>query len=195
MIRSRTRLAVVVTVVAAAATVLGTTTMAFGSVKPGTTVTGKSTNTVFTGSINGVPITVKCKSFTDKVKVTSSDKTSASIPPPTLTGCTDTLKGTDTIKTTGKWELKVNSAGTTLTLVIPKDGATFSSSRLKSCKITVAPTGPVNVNGSYSSSTGTDTVTNQTIAIKGSGCSATSSTINSTVKFTPNPGKIPPFAS
>ena len=197
MIRSRKKMAIVA-LVAGVATVLGTTSLAFGSVKPGTVVTGKSTNTVFNGTINGVPITVTCTNFTDKVKVTSSDKTSAVIPAPTINGCTDTLGGTDTIKTSskdGKWELKVNSTGKTLTLVIPKDGATFTSSVLSSCTIQAAPTKAVNVAGTYNSSNGTDTVSNKTIAVTGKGCTASNAKVTTTVTFTPNPGKIPPFAS
>jgi len=193
MIPSRTKFVIMAAV--AVAGVLGTASLAFGSVAPGTTVTGHSGNTTFAGTINGVPITVTCTNFTDKVKITSSDKTTVSIPPPTINGCTDTLGGTDTIKTSGKWEFKVNSAGTQLTLVIPKAGATFNSSVLSSCTITAAPTKAVNVVGKYSSSAGTDTVSSAPIAVKGKGCTASSTSTTTTVTFTPNPGKIPPFAS
>jgi hypothetical protein len=188
----------IVALAAAVATVLGTTTMAFGSVKPGTTVTGNSTKTTFSGTINGVPITVTCTNFTDTVKITSKDKTSVVIPAPTINGCTDTLGGTDTIKTNskdGNWELKVNSSGKTLTLVIPKDGATFTSNVLSGCTIQAAPSKAVNVAGTYSSSAGTDKVSKKPIAVKGKGCSATNASTTTTVTFTPNPGKIPPFAS
>ncbi len=179
--------------------VLGTTTLAFGSVAPGTKVTANSPKTTFAGTINGIPVTVTCTNFTDSVTITAKDKTSVVIPPPTINGCTDTLGGTDTIVTTsstdGKWELKTNSAGTQLTLVIPKDGASFSSSVLSSCTITAAPTKAVNVVGKYSSTKGTDTVSKAKITVKGSGCTANSSTTTTTVTFSPNPGKIPPFGS
>jgi hypothetical protein len=194
--RSSHKKMAIIAVVATAATVIGTTSMAFGSVKPGTKVTAKNVgNVVFTGTLEGVPITVTCKSFTDSVTVTSADKTSASIPPPKITKCTDTSTGTDTITTTGKWKLTVNSSGTTVTLVVPKKGATFKSSIFPGCVVQVAPNGPVNIPGSWNSSTGEDTVSNATITVKGEGCSASNATASATEKFTPNPGKIPPFAS
>jgi hypothetical protein len=196
MIPSRKKMAIVAIV--AAATVLGTTTLAFGSVAPGTVVTGHSGKTTFKGDINGVPITVTCTNFTDAVTVAKGDKTSVDIPPPTINGCTDTLKGTDTITTNdtnGSWKLTVNSSGTKLTLVMPKDGATFKSSVLSSCTIEAAPTKAVDITGTYSSSAGTDKVSKAPIAVKGSGCTATSSSTTTTVTFSPKPGKIPPFAS
>jgi hypothetical protein len=184
--------------VSAAAIVLGTTTAVYASVAPGTTVTGTSSSTVFNGTIDGVAISVTCTNFTDSVVVPAGAKKTLDIPPATINGCTDTLGGTDTIKTNdkdGKWELKTNGAGTKLTLVIPEKGATFTSSVLSGCKITAAPTAAVDVVGTYNSSNGTDTVTNAPIAVKGKGCSATSASTTTTVTFSPNPGTIPPFAS
>jgi hypothetical protein len=194
--RSSHKKMAIIAVIAVAATVIGTTSMAFGSVKPGTKVTAKNVgNVTFTGTLEGVPITVTCKSFTDSVTVTSSDKTSAAIPPPKITKCTDSSTGTDTIATTGKWKLTVNSSGTTVTLVVPKDGATFKSSIFPGCVVQVAPKGPVNIAGSWNSSNGEDTVSGDTIAVTGKGCSASNATATATEKFTPNPGTIPPFAS
>jgi len=183
---------------AAIAGVFGTAAAVGASVAPGTKVTGTSSKTTFVGTINGINITVTCTNFTDTVTVASGDNKSVDIPPPTINGCTDTLVGTDTIKTNdkkGSWELKVNGKGNKLSLVIPEDGATFVSSRLKSCTITVAPTGPTTIKGTYNSSAGTDTATNAAFAIKGTGCTATSSEATTTVTFSPNPGTIPPFAS
>jgi hypothetical protein len=184
--------------VSAAAIVLGTTTAVYGSVAPGTTVTGTSSHTVFSGTIDGVAISVTCTNFTDSVVVPAGAKKSLDIPPATINGCTDTLGGTDTIKTNdkdGSWQLKTNGAGTKLTLVIPEKGATFTSSVLSGCKITAAPTAAVDVVGTYNSSNGTDTVTSAPIAVKGKGCSATAASTTTTVTFSPNPGTIPPFAS
>jgi hypothetical protein len=188
----------VVVAVSAAAMVLGTTTAVYGSVAPGTTVTGTSGNIVFKGTINGINITVTCTNFSDSVVVPAGANKSINIPPPTINGCTDSLSGTDTVttnSTNGSWKLKTNNPGSNLTLVIPIKGATFKSSFLSGCTITAAPTAAVKVTGSYSSSAGTDTVTNQPIAVKGSGCTATTASTTTTVTFSPNPGVIPPFAS
>jgi hypothetical protein len=184
--------------VSAAAMVLGTTTAVYGSVAPGTTVTGTSHSLTFKGTINGINITVTCTNFTDSVVVPAGATNKINIPPPTINGCTDSLTGTDTVKTNsthGSWYLKTNTTGTKLTLGIPEKGATFVSSFLSGCTITAAPTGPVKVKGTYSSSAGTDTVTNKAIAVAGTGCSATSASTTTTVTFSPNPGTIPPFAS
>ncbi|MFZ0665502.1 MAG: hypothetical protein WAM97_07080 [Acidimicrobiales bacterium] len=183
---------------AAIAGVFGTAAAVGASVAPGTTVNGTSSKVTFVGTISGVTVTVHCTSFKDAVTVQSGDKKSVDIPPPTITGCTDSLTGTDTIatnSTNGSWELKVNSAGTQLSLVVPKAGATFKTTFLPSCTITVAPNGPASIVGTYSSTKGTDKAKNASFPVSGSGCSATSSEATTTVKFSPNPGKIPPFAS
>jgi hypothetical protein len=180
------------------AATFGTVAMAGASVAPGTQVTGTSKSVTFKGTINGIQVTVSCTNFTDTATVTAGANKSIDIPAPTITGCTDTLTGTDTIKTNdknGSWELKTNGKGNKLKLVIPKAGATFTSSFLPSCTITAAPTAAVSVKGTYSSSAGTDTATNAPIAVKGTGCTATSSSVTVTVTFSPNPGTIPPFAS
>jgi hypothetical protein len=176
----------------------GTVAMAGASVAPGTTIVGTSNSVTFKGTINGIEITVTCTSFKDSAVVTAGANKSIDIPAPTITGCTDSLTGTDTITTNttnGSWELKTNGKGNKLSLVIPKAGATFSSSVLSSCVVTAAPTAAVKVKGTYSSSAGTDTTNNVAIAVKGTGCTATSSSITTTVTFSPNPGTIPPFAS
>lgn len=185
------------TILGTSGAVLAVSSGAGASVKPGTKIKGSSNDVQFQGTINGVQITVTCTSFKDTATVTSGANKTLDIPAPKITGCTDTLGGTDTIKTNstnGKWELTTTN-GSTLTLVIPKAGAVFSSNVLSSCKITAAPTKAAKVTGTYSSSSGTDTVTGANIPVKGSGCTATKSSITSTVTFTPNPGTIPPFAS
>lgn len=184
----------------ALAAVLGIATTALASLPAGTKVTGNlktGTDMTFAGNINGVPITVSCTKFTGTSVVPKTPSYTVSLKtPPTISGCTDSLKGKDTITTNatnGKWKLTISKASPySVTLVIPKDGATFSSSLLPSCVITAAPTATVNVKGSYSPTAGTDTVTKQPIPVKGTGCTATSSTTSATVVFTPNPG-TPPF--
>jgi len=184
-----------VVVVASMAMALGVAATAGASLKPGTKVSGTSSHVVFKGDINGVPITVTCTSFKTSGTVTSSDKTSMAVGAPSITGCKDSLGGTDTIKTSGSWKLTSNSSGSTVSLVIPKDGATFTSSVLKSCKVIAAPSKAAPVAGAYSSSKGTVTSKNAKIAVKGSGCTAASTSETATIKLSPNPGKIPPFAS
>ncbi len=188
----------VIVAVSAAAMLFGTATAVYGSVAPGTKVTGTSGSTVFQGTIDGFAITVTCTNFTDTVTVPAGANKSLNIPPPTINGCTDDLGGTDTIttnSTNGSWKLKSNGTGTKLKLVIPKAGATFTSSFVAGCTITAAPTASVKVTGTYNHTNGTDTVTNQPIAVSASGCTASNASTTVTVTFSPTPGTIPPFAS
>lgn len=185
----------------AGAMVLGTTGIVAASVPPNTTIKGAlapSTTMQFQGTISGIATTVTCTGFKAKGKVVAGDTTKMDIPPVKITGCTDSLGGTDTVKTNdthGSWEL-TTSGTNTLNLVVPKEGATFTTSALAGCVITVAPTTPQNIAGVYSSSAGSDTVTNSSFKVKGNSiCSASSSTASATVDFTPNPGTIPPFVS
>jgi hypothetical protein len=187
---------------AAALMVMGTASAVYASVSPGTTIKAAlvaSTDMTFAGQISGVPVTVSCTKFSDKVKTKAGETKSVDIPPAKISGCTDTLGGTDTIKTNatnGSWQLTVNKSGSTVDLVIPKAGATFTSSVLSGCVITAEPTKSGKVAGAYSSSAGTDTVTNATIPVKGNSvCSATTSSTSAKVQFSPNPGVIPPLVS
>jgi hypothetical protein len=166
----------------------------------GTKVTGNlasGTKMTFKGTINGVPITVTCTTFTavGKVPKGKSPKKVNLTTAPTIKGCTDNLHGIDTIKTNstnGKWSLSMNStAPYTMTLTMPKASATFSSSVLPSCVITAAPTAKVAIPGSYDG-VSTDTVTNAPIATSGSGCASTSAKTSATVVLSPAPG-APPF--
>jgi hypothetical protein len=63
-------------------------------------------------------------------------------------------------------------------------GATFSSSILHGCVLTVAPTGAVNVTGTYNDA-GTIQDTNKTIPVTGAGCSSSTSTVTATVILSP----------
>jgi hypothetical protein len=169
------------------------------SLPKGTKVTGKlktGTKMVFAGNIDGVPITVNCTSFTAKGKVPSAGATSINLStPPTITGCTDTLHGTDTIKTNqtnGKWTLSVTTTTPyKMTLTTPKAGATFTSSIESGCVITAAPNAAVGITGTYDGNN-TDQVTKAPIATSGSGCTSTTAKITATVVLTPAPGP-PPF--
>jgi hypothetical protein len=182
----------IVALVAIGALVFGVATAAFASLPAGTTVTGKlkvGTDVTFNGDIDSVPITVTCTTFTVTGKVVSpaSDTMKLSVPP-TIKGCTDSSGGTDTIKTSGTWKATISS--TTLTLVVPKDGATFTSSILSACTITAAPTAAVKIVGAYNGKN-TDKVTNAKIPTKGTGCTSTTATTSATEVLSPAPGAPP----
>ena len=171
------------------------------SVPTGTTVTGAlktGTNMVFHGTINGVPITVNCKTFSASGKTPAKGITVTLPAPPTISGCTDTIGGTDTLKTNqtnAKWKLKGVDApndenqtepntGDKLTLIIPKAGATFTSSVLPGCTLTAAPSASAGVAGKYDD-VNTDTVTNASIAVTAAGCSASTAKVSATVVLSP----------
>jgi len=165
----------------------------------GTVVTGNlksGTDMTFAGDIDSVPITVSCKTFTATGKVPKKTSYTFTLSKaPTISGCTDSLGGTDTVKTNsthGSWSLKVSKTSPySLTLNIPKAGATFVSSIESGCTITAAPTGVAGVKGSYDG-TSTDTVKNAVIPTSGSGCTSTSAKTSAIVVLSPAPG-APPF--
>lgn len=166
----------------------------------GTTVTGKlkaGTDMTFAGTVDSEPITVSCTSFSASGKVPKAGATEVPLSaPPKITGCTDSLGGTDTItdnSTNGKWELTANTkAPYTITLTIPKAGSTLSSSLVVGCVVTAAPSKADPVKGSYNYKRGSVTVTNRAIPTKGSGCTSITATTSATIVLTPNPGR-PPF--
>lgn len=189
--------------VAAGAIVLGTATAGFSapSTLPAGTVVkaalASGTDMTFKGQIDGIPLTVSCTTFSGQGKIPSKAGYSMTLQnPPTISGCTDSLGGTDTIKTNdtnGKWKLTVTkSSPYRLSLVISKAGAVFTSTVVSGCSITAFPNAAGKVTGAYSSSSGSVTVTNASIATSGSGCSSTAATTSATIDFTPNPG-APPF--
>jgi hypothetical protein len=173
---------------------------AANSLPAGTKVTGKlkkGTDMTFAGTIDGVGITVTCTSFVASGKVPKAGATEVPLSaPPKITGCTDSLGGTDTIKdnsTNGKWTLTADTtAPYTITLTIPKAGATFSSNALPTCVITAAPSKPDPITGSYNDTAGTVTVKKGPIPTSAAGCTATAATTSATIVLTPNPGP-PPF--
>jgi hypothetical protein len=192
---SRHRKMLMVTLGVVGVSVLAISTAAFASLGPNVTVTGalkSGTKMTFKGDIDSVPITVSCTSFSATGKTGSSPSDSVPLSsPPSITGCTDSLGGTDTIttnQTNGSWMLSVK--GKAMTLTIPKAGATFTSSVESGCTITAAPTKAAGVKGKYNDKN-TDTVKNASIATSGSGCTSTSAKTSATVILTPAPGKPP----
>jgi hypothetical protein len=125
------------------------------ALKPGTTTT-------FAGKVAGATVTQHCTASTDSFTTPAHGLGPVTLADPTFTGCTDSLGGTDTVTTTGKWTEKFLSP-TRIRLTIPKDGATVVSSlpAVAGCVITVAPTGPAHITGAYAN--GTTTFVNVTL--------------------------------
>jgi hypothetical protein len=191
----RPRKMLIATLAVGAVAIFATATAAFASLGPNVTVTGalkSGTKMTFKGDIDSIPITVSCNTFSATGKTGSSPSSTVPLSsPPTISGCTDSLGGTDTIntnQTNGNWSL--SAKGKAMTLTIPKAGATFTSSVESGCTITAAPNGPAAVKGKYNNKN-TDTVKNAKIATTGSGCTSTSASTNATVILSPAPGKAP----
>jgi hypothetical protein len=109
------------------------------------------TKTTFVGKVAGVAVTQHCTASTDSFKTPAHGLGPVKLANPTFTGCTDSLKGTDTVTTSstnGKWTEKFLSAAR-VRLTIPKAGATVVSSKAPTCVITVAPNGPASITGAY----------------------------------------------
>jgi hypothetical protein len=174
--------------------VSGTDTGDHFSLPAGTVVTGGlKAGTVFTakGTIDAIPITVTCTTFSTSGKIPASGL-KIKIAPPTISGCTDTSGGTDIVstnQTNGKWSLsEVDVTGTgdnsepnsgdKAKLKIPKAGATFTSSVLSGCVVTVAPTAAASVTGTYDD-TNTMTFTNVSFPTGGNNVCSTSATSTS----------------
>jgi hypothetical protein len=147
------------------------------------------------GTLDGIGITVKCTSFSASGTAPASGVINVKLPePPKISGCTDSIFGTDTVTTnqkSGKWELTEKTSGSTKTLVLtmPKAGATFSSSIDSGCVVTASPSASTAMSGKFVSSgkdKGTDTVTNASVPVSASGCTtAATSTLSATVVIAP----------
>src|SRR6185437_10203057 len=115
------------------------------SISPANTAftASNSTNIVFKGSINGLPITVTCKASSISGTTPASGLGPINIANPSFTMCTDSAFGTDTVttnSTNGHWQLTFidvandesgtePNTGDMLQITIPKAGATFKSTR------------------------------------------------------------------
>ncbi|HEY7948512.1 MAG TPA: hypothetical protein VID75_12615 [Acidimicrobiales bacterium] len=179
---------------------LVTATAAYATLGPGVTVTAAlkaGTTMTFAGNINSIPITVSCTTFSGSGTTPSSPSSSVTLSsPPTISGCTDSTGGTDTIttnQTNGKWVLSVagKKAPFKATLLVPKAGATFSSNILSNCVITAAPKKAVKVKGKFDGNQ-TDTVSGAKIPTSGSGCTSSTASTSATVVLSPAPG-APPY--
>jgi hypothetical protein len=158
------------------------------SVPAGTLVAAslKSGTTMDLGvTLDGVPVTVTCATLSASGAVPSSGLSITLAKPPTLGACHDSLGGVDTVvtnATNGKWKLTeidaVNdeaqrepNTGDKLAIVIPKGGMTVTSSVISGCTLTLAPSGPASLAGTYNDSN-TSVLTNVAAPASGSGCTA-----------------------
>ncbi len=150
-----------------------------------TKVTGTSSKVSFAGTVDGFALDVTCTKFLAAGK-TPADGLSVTLPTaPTFSGCTDSLGGTDTVTTAGKWKLVANSTGTSFSLSLPVKSATFTSSLLSGCVITTTPTKAGTIKGKYNN-LNTITITKASFALSGAGCS-TSATATATTTVTLSP--------
>ncbi len=156
-----------------------------------------ATKAVFTGTVQGAPVTSTCTVSTTSFKTPAKGLGTVVTSNPTFTGCTDSLGGTDTVKTnstTGTWKARFVDAPNDeakegpdhLQLVIPKGGATIVSSILPTCTITVAPAGPASVAAAYND-VSTATFSKSGIPTAGTGCT-TSANGSFTATYTLSPG-------
>ncbi|HLI23957.1 MAG TPA: hypothetical protein VKU91_03315 [Acidimicrobiales bacterium] len=155
---------------------------------PSTVITASETSQHLTskGTIDGFPITVTCTTVTVKGKTPADGMVIKASVNPTITGCTDSLGGTDTVKTNstnGAWKLAWSSP-TAAAVVIPKAGATFSSSFLgAACTIVIAPSGTAKLKASFNNSTGVVTVTNQALPVAPSSTSSCTASSTATMNL------------
>jgi hypothetical protein len=199
----------VISTAAVGAIVLGSAAAAFAasrtdtgdhfSLASGTAISGSlktGTHLVITGSVDGLPITVTCTTFKAAGTVPATGLKVTLSAAPTISGCKDNAGGTDTIKTNttnGKWTLtevdkvndetitEPNSTGDSLSLGIPKAGATFASSLLSGCVITVAPTAAISLKGSFNDAT-TVNDKNAPLPVAGnSKCTTTTGAVTGTI--------------
>jgi hypothetical protein len=195
----------IVAALGAAAIVIGAASAAYAtdtgdhfSLASGTIVSAKlatGTKLTFKGSIDGVNISVACTGFAASGKIPASGLTVTLPASPKISGCKDSLGGTDTVTTNmtnGSWTLtevdalndeakaEPNATGDKATLTIPQAGATFQSSALSSCVVTAAPTGPAPVTGTFNDKN-LIKVVSAPIPTSGSGCTSTTALATGTI--------------
>jgi hypothetical protein len=137
------------------------------SLKAGTVLTGtlkaKTTLSFKGADIDGIPVTVTCTGFSASGPIPAAGLTVTLSAAPKITGCKDQLGGTDTVATNvknGKWTLteidvsgtadnKEPNTGDKVSLTMPKAGATFASTLLTGCLVTVAPTKAASLTGPF----------------------------------------------
>lgn len=116
------------------------------------------TTAVYSATLSGITVTTTCRTSSLAGTTPATGLIAFKISPPTYSNCTDSLGGTDTVTTKGKWALAFKDApndesgekpGDKLNLTIPKAGATLTSSAAPGCVITVAPSAPAKITATY----------------------------------------------
>jgi hypothetical protein len=127
-----------------------------------TTSLASGADSVFVAQIGSFTVTLTCTASSTTGK-TPAHGLSLVVAPVSFTGCTDSLSGKDTVKTSGTWRVTGIDApndetteppagpnsGDHLRITVPMDGATVVSSFDSTCLITVAPNAAVQVVGRY----------------------------------------------
>lgn len=150
-----------------------------------TKIAGSSTKASFAGTVDSFKLTVNCTKFTSSGTTPKDGLTVPLSKAPTFSGCTDSLGGKDTVKTAGKWSLVANSTGSKITIHLPVKAATFTSSLVSGCTLTIDPTKVGTIVGTYNNKN-TLTITKSSFAIKGTGCSSgATASVTESIKFTP----------
>lgn len=167
-----------------------------------TAFTATSTNTTFSGTLDGVPFTVTCKSVSISG---TTPKTGLGPVPITLSfsGCTDNHGGTDTIKVTGATLTFVDATndegivigtttdepaghaghtGDSLQIAIPAGGGKFTTTALPGCTLT---TKADTLTGAYND-VNTATFSGVSVPVTASGCFSNTPTMSGS--YTSNPG-------
>jgi len=111
---------------------------------------------------------------------------------PAISGCTDSIAGTDTITTNsvnGPWFLNAVSA-TDVKIAIPKGGAKFSSSALPGCVSKWAHPSAVQLKGNYNT-VNTEIVNDKPLSAIGTGCTVSGMKTSVNVVIPPSPGPVP----
>jgi hypothetical protein len=167
-----------------------------------------SGNVTFSGgTINGFPVTVTCTNVTLTAKTRASGLTADVTTNPNFNGsCTDNALGgtnSDTVTSSGTWTLTLvdntsepstdpnpetaPNSGDKLTINIPANGVTFTSSAFSSCHVITGASTPT---GSYDDQT-TATFNNAAVNISGSGCTTSATTnLSGTFKTNTNIGDL-----
>jgi hypothetical protein len=183
---SKRKFGLVASAIAAGSLALGASQAAFASgahfsnpnVTDTATLAGGATIVFSGGTIDNAAVTVTCTGFTASGTVPAKGLTVKLSGGPAITGCTDNLSGTDTITTKSSgWKLVANATGSTMTLDMPKKGATFTSSVLPTCTVTA---GPAKEAGAYNDLNNESLSNAGPIKTKGKGCSTGGTTVAST---------------
>jgi hypothetical protein len=168
--------------------------------KPVTAALKAATKASLDTTIGATTITVTCTKSSLSATTPATGLGPFTVGSPSFGGCTDDLGGTDTFKPKGSWSLrfvdaandetsKEPNAGDRLSLTIPKDGATVTTSIDPSCTVTVAPTAAATVTGSYDDvKTLTFTSAKVPISVSGASCFITgsgTSALSATYVLTP----------